>query len=70
MLTLTDDDQNVASNASRSHAMVHPSQQRPPILPRRQACLTLMRGGKARVYRIRPWAAGLALSVSAILLTA
>jgi hypothetical protein len=29
-----------------------------------------MRGGKARVYRVRPWAAGLALSVSAILLTA
>jgi murein DD-endopeptidase MepM/ murein hydrolase activator NlpD len=50
--------------------MVHPSQQRPPTLPRRQACLTLMRGGKPRVDRIRPWAAGLALSVSAILLTA
>lgn len=61
----------LSSKPVSSLAMVHPSQQKPPHAQRRRpACITVTRDGKARTYRIRPWAAGMTLGGFVLCLTA
>lgn len=51
--------------------MVHPSQQKPRFSARRDAwSVTFTNGGRARVVRIRPWAAGLGAGIFALFLAA
>lgn len=50
--------------------MVHPSQRQQPYAPPPPACVTVTRGDKTRVYRVRPWVAGAGLGLAAALLTA
>ena len=51
--------------------MIHPSQQQQPYSPQRPVtCLAITRGGKTRVYKIRPWVAGAAFSAVALFTSA